>query len=190
MISSFEYVTVLISIVLGLGITQALTGVAKLIQKRNRIIFYWPHLIWVAFVLFLHIQEWWVMYELKTFVPWRLPVFLFIMLYPVNLFVMAKVILPDQWRAKQIDLREFYFQNFRTFFTLLIVAAALSLAYNIFMLELRMADQAIQFLIILIFGFLVYKKFRNDSLHKMISLAILVIVSLAVIVEWNEWLIN
>jgi hypothetical protein len=125
MMSSFEYVTVLISIVLGLGIAQILSGVAKLIQKRKRIKFYWPHLIWIMFVLFLHVQEWWIMYELKNFIPWRLPVFLFIMLYPVNLFIMAKVIFPDRW-ARDIDLRDFYFKNFETFFALLMVAATLS----------------------------------------------------------------
>lgn len=190
MISSFEYVTVLISIVLGLGITQILTGVAKLIQNRRRIAFYWPHLIWIAFVLFLHIQEWWVMYELKAFVPWRLPVFLFIMLYPVNLFVMAKVILPDHWRSKRIDLSEFYFQNFEKFFALLIIAAVLSLVYNMFILNLRITDQAIQILIIFVFGFLVYRRSMNGLLHKAISLAIFIIACLAVVVEWNKWLVN
>jgi len=190
MISSFEYVTVLISIVLGLGITQILTGVAKLIQKRNRIIFYWPHLIWIVFVLFLHIQEWWVMYELRTFVPWRLPVFLFIMLYPINLFVMAKVILPDRWRSKRIDLSQFYFENFRKFFALLIVAASLSLIYNIFILNLRITDQAVQMLIIFVFGLLVYRRSMDERLHKMISLAIFIVASLAVVVEWNDWLVN
>ncbi len=60
MISAFEYVTVLISIILGLGITQILTGIADLFQKSDRVKFYWPHILWVLFVLILHIQEWWV----------------------------------------------------------------------------------------------------------------------------------
>src|SRR5260370_2945148 len=94
MISSFEYVTVLISIVLGLGITQILTGIARLIQKRDKLIVYWPHLLWIVFILFLHVQEWWVMYELKTFMPWRVPVFFFVMLYPLPLFLMSTLNFP------------------------------------------------------------------------------------------------
>lgn len=88
MISAFEYVTVLISIILGLGITQILTGIADLIHKSERAKVYWPHLIWILFVLLLHIQEWWVTYELKNYQSWRLPTFLFNMAYPVNLFVL------------------------------------------------------------------------------------------------------
>ena len=60
MISAFEYVTVLISIVLGLGITQILTGVADLIHQSKRVRVYWPLMIWVLLVLVMHVQEWWV----------------------------------------------------------------------------------------------------------------------------------
>src|SRR5258705_1186143 len=104
MISSFEYVTVLISIVLGLGITQILTGIARLIQKRDKLIIYWPHLLWIVFILFLHVQEWWVMYELKTFIPWRLPVFFFFMLFPITPFLMGKLNFPNKIRGKKIDI--------------------------------------------------------------------------------------
>lgn len=190
MISSFEYVTVLISIVLGLGITQTLAGVAKLIQKHERITFYWPHLVWVAFILFLHIQEWWVMYELKTFIPWRLPVFLFVMLYPINLYLMAKVVFPDRWSVRHIDLRQFYYQNCGKFFGLLVISAALSLLYNLFILGLKIYEQGLQMLIIVAFGTLLYKSYTYEKLHKAISICILLIASLAVVVEWNKWLIN
>lgn len=49
MISAFEYVTVLISIVVGLGITEVLSGIADLIKQSKRVKFYWPHLLWVLF---------------------------------------------------------------------------------------------------------------------------------------------
>src|SRR5258708_33573410 len=104
MISSFEYVTVLISIVLGLGITQILTGIARLIQKRDKLIIYWPHLLWIVFILFLHVQEWWVMYELKTFMPWRLPVFFFFLLFPLTTFFMDKLIFPPTLRSRTNEL--------------------------------------------------------------------------------------
>ncbi|HCW08261.1 MAG TPA: hypothetical protein DGG95_12945 [Cytophagales bacterium] len=190
MISSFEYVTVLISIVLGLGITQVLTGIAKLIQKRNKVIIYWPHLLWVTFILFLHIQEWWVMYELKSFIPWRLPVFLFIMLYPINLYVMAKVIFPESMRGQKIDMKKFYFENYKGFFALLISSASLSLAYNISILKYSLSEQVLQLLIIVCFSFILFKNYSNEVLHKGIALIVIVIMCGAIVVEWNTWLIN
>ena len=190
MISSFEYVTVLISIVLGLGITQILTGIARLIQKRDKLIIYWPHLLWIIFILFLHVQEWWVMYELKMFIPWRLPVFLFVMLYPITLFVMAKLIFPNKLKGKQIDLKKFYYKNFKKFFGLLIFSAILSIGYNLFILNLKITDQLLQLLIMVGFSFILYKRYVNEWVHKGVSLAVTLIMCAVIIVEWNTWLIN
>ena len=41
----FEYVTVLISIILGLGITQIVTGVADIIHQWDKMKLYWPHML-------------------------------------------------------------------------------------------------------------------------------------------------
>ncbi|MFM8911699.1 MAG: hypothetical protein ACKOE6_02120, partial [Flammeovirgaceae bacterium] len=116
--SAFEYVTVLISVILGLGITRILTGVANLFQRMDNVKIYGPHMAWVFFMLVLNIQEWWITYELRTYHPWSLPVFLFIMLYPVNLFVIAKMLFPIAINGKVIDLKAFYFSNYRKIFFL------------------------------------------------------------------------
>lgn len=41
----FEYVSVLISIILGLGITQIVSGLADIVQHRHQVQLYWPHLM-------------------------------------------------------------------------------------------------------------------------------------------------
>jgi peptidoglycan/LPS O-acetylase OafA/YrhL len=147
MISAFEYVTVLISIILGLGITQILTSIADLFHKIQKVRFYWPHILWILFVLILHIQEWWVTYELKNHQPWRLPTFLFIILYPVNLFVLARMLFPSSLKGKRIDLKTFYLRNYRKIFSLFIASAVFSVAYNLFILDLAVSTQALQVLL-------------------------------------------
>ncbi|MBS1488839.1 MAG: hypothetical protein JST43_14760 [Bacteroidetes bacterium] len=188
--TSFEYVTVLISIVLGLGITQILTGVAKLIQRRERVRLYWPHLLWILFILFLHIQEWWVMYELKGYQPWRLPVFLFIMLYPINLFVMARLLFPDKMSGKKIDLKTYYYDNYRSIFALLVVSAILSIVYNVYILRLTIKDQFLQILLAVIFTLVALRNYSNKRLHQVLSLAVVIIMIITVIVEWDVWLVG
>ena len=93
-ISPFEYVSILVSIILGLGITQILSSFSDLLYNHKKVKFYLPHSIWVIFVLFLHIQDWFVTYQLKDKMIWELPELVFILLYPIMLFMAAKMLIP------------------------------------------------------------------------------------------------
>src|SRR5260221_13981361 len=112
MISAFEYVTVFISIILGLGVTQILTGIADLVHQNERVKIYWPHLIWILLALVMHVQEWWVTFELRSYGPWRLPIFLFVLLYPVVLFIFARLLFPFGFSEGVIDFKNIYFVNY------------------------------------------------------------------------------
>jgi len=188
--SAFEYVTVLISIILGLGITQILTGVADLIHKSERVTVYWPHLIWIIFVLLLHIQEWWLIYELKGYQPWRLPTFLFIMAYPVNLFILARILFPSALKGKMIDLKLFYFSNYRKIFLIFLLSAFLSIAYNMVILNMALQTQILQILLALSFLLIALKKFENEIIHKGLVTIVFSIFIISVIIEWDVWLIE
>lgn len=190
MMSAFEYVTVLISIVISLGITQILRGVASVLKKINKVELYWPHILWVVFVLLLHIQEWWVTYELKNFAPWRLPVFLFIMIYPINLFLMSRLLFPDKFKGKCLNLKDFYFKNYRKLYLLLSISAALSVLYNFFILNLEIASQALQLLLILILSLVALVKTSREIFHKAVSMIIVLALVASIVVEWNVWLIE
>ncbi len=54
-ISPFEYISILVSIILGLGITQILSAFTDLLYNYKKVKFYWPQLLWVLFILFLQI---------------------------------------------------------------------------------------------------------------------------------------
>src|SRR6266850_6250878 len=105
----FEYVTVLISIILGMGITQIVTGVADLVHQWHRVRIYWPHLLWIILVFFLHIQEWWATYELRQFESLRMHTFFFVLLYPINLFVLARILFPLVQPESEFALKVFYY---------------------------------------------------------------------------------
>ena len=92
--SPFEYVIVLISIILGLGITTILTGVAELIKHTRPVTLYVPYIVWILLIFVLHIQDWWVSYRLMEEKVWTLPLFLLIILYPINLYILAHLLFP------------------------------------------------------------------------------------------------
>lgn len=84
------------------------------------------------------------------FDEWRLPTFLFLSLYPVTLFILARILFPFNVQDGPIDLKEFYYANFRKFFISTMILTVLSIASNIIVRGF-MGDQIIQ---ISLFAFL------------------------------------
>jgi hypothetical protein len=115
--SKEEYLSVLVSIVIGLGISHLLTGVGNLLVDRARVRFYW---VWGAFVLLTfmaYVQIWWSTFGLgDERVLANFFGFLFFMLPPIGLFLMTVLLLPDFEGEGAIDLRRHYFANHRWFF--------------------------------------------------------------------------
>ena len=60
--STFEYLGVLISVLLGLAITHLVMGVASIVQNRDSTKAYWVHLLWVANTVIWINQYWWTFF--------------------------------------------------------------------------------------------------------------------------------
>lgn len=191
MISPFEYVTVLISIILGLGITQIVTGIADIIHHWKRVKLYWPHTLWMVVTFFLHIQEWWNVYDLRTIDKWRLPTFLFISLYPINLFVLARLLFPAHNSDEaELDYKEFYLMNYKKIFAVIVCFAFLSAIENLALAGRGVEGVAIQLAIIFILGITALRRQVSELVHKAIVLLWLAVIVISVIVNWNSWLIT
>ena len=67
---AFSYLSVLTSIILGLGIQQVLLGYRALILSRRRVKFYAPPLIWSVLLLFMVAQHWWASFGLADHQNW------------------------------------------------------------------------------------------------------------------------
>lgn len=105
MVDEFSYLSVLIGLILGLGITKLMEGIGHLVQLRQRIVWYWPLNVWVAALLIFHLQAWWAMYELRHISDWTFTAFLIVLIQPVLLFLLSALALPDVSDIEQIDLR-------------------------------------------------------------------------------------
>jgi hypothetical protein len=197
----FEYVTVLVSIVLGLGITQIVTGTADIIHHWERVKIYWPHLLWILLIFFLHLQEWWILFGLRQHQTWRLAAFFFTILYPINLFILARILFPvDQpprfaeelREGKQgtIDMKAFYFGNYRKFFLLAAFLPAISFIDNVFMNGLPVSQQFIHFGLFAVMMAGAVRGFQKEWVHKLIVSVFVLIVLGSVIVNWDEWTLS
>ena len=56
--SSFDYLSVLVSIVIGYGLSEVLAGLARLARSRHRVKLYAPPLIWAALLILVFMQSW------------------------------------------------------------------------------------------------------------------------------------
>ena len=91
----FEYLSVLVSIILGLGLAHLLSAVRELIQKRAQVRFYPLALVWAALIFTTQVQWWWGIYELRTAQAWNFFSFFFLLLAPVSMYLTAGMVLPD-----------------------------------------------------------------------------------------------
>jgi hypothetical protein len=171
--SPFEYVSVLISIIYGLGITLLLTGVAELIKRWKTIVPFGPYFIWIALVFVLHVYEWWDHYTLRNTPGWSLPMFLFVILYPILLFILVNLLFPMKWSKKGVDLKAFYFANYSKFFLWTILLAGIAIIQNIFIEGYKIQEQGIQFVVLTVFSSLLIWRTQNVFIHTAVALLML-----------------
>lgn len=109
-VTPFDYLSVLISIVLGLGLTELLSNVHRLIQARDRVTFHWLPLLWGGIIFVALVQWWWAAFGLHRQLEWNFFFFLLILLIPVLLYLAAASVLPTVEPEQTVDLRANYFE--------------------------------------------------------------------------------
>jgi hypothetical protein len=189
-ISAFEYVSILVSIILGLGITQILSVVSDLVFDTPKVKFYFPHTVWVMFLLFLHIQDWFISYQLKDIPVWYLPELFFILSYPVLLFVLSKVITPQEDDVDRTDLKVYYYRRYPTIFGLMSGSVLLSILFNAYLLKLSLLDQwPLAVFLALLLGLMRFKT-QKESVHIAFASLLILGVGAAIWLERFNWVIR
>lgn len=122
---SFSYLSVLLSIIIGLSITQVLQGVRALMLSRDTARLYWPSLIWAFLLLVIATQMWWSSFGLRDHQDWNFATYGLVLLQMALFYLASGLVLPDLTPSR-IDLEGDYFRNRRWFFGLLGAAAVAS----------------------------------------------------------------
>jgi hypothetical protein len=116
----FEYVAVLTSIILGLGIAHLLQGTARLIQDPEAGRPYWVHLVWVLYMFLTSVFWWWWEFRLKHLAAWSFPVYVFVILFAVSLYLLCTMLFPA--RIDRYDgFKDYFYSRRAWFFGLFIV---------------------------------------------------------------------
>jgi hypothetical protein len=124
---SFSYLSVILSIVLGLAMAQVLLGFRNLILTRAQVKLYATTLIWAFIALIVPIQAWWADFAMRRFANWTFPALLVVMLQAISIYMMAALVLPDISGEKVVDLRQHFFAHRSWFFGASLASTVFSL---------------------------------------------------------------
>jgi hypothetical protein len=173
----FSHLSVLISIVLGLGLSHLLSRIGELFQARaahgDQVRIYWVQMAWVIIVLLAHVQLWWALYlwterlESASFFD-----FILVLLGPVTLFLASRIVLPDLEDNPTVDLKAYFHAIRPWFFTVLalypVVAAITEFAVEDWNLRPSRLMQLALSAIVLPGAFV-----RSEQFHRALVLVIL-----------------
>ncbi|MBK1877082.1 hypothetical protein [Pelagicoccus mobilis] len=123
----FSFIMVMITIVIGFGVTELLSGSARLLRGRKDVRPYWLHIVVVIGVFLAHLVLWWEAWGLRDAPDWTFPGVLFMLTGPVGLYMIANLVFPDDWA--RCDFREYYYANARIIW---IIAGIITLLTTLF----------------------------------------------------------
>lgn len=114
--SSFEFLTVLLSVVVGLAMANLFRGIGQLLHVRRSIQFSVAHLAWSLWVFLVMVIFWWtVVFGWKDWPDWNILLFLFLLTYGLLLFLLSAMLypsaIPESWDmfAHFVDMRRWFF---------------------------------------------------------------------------------
>jgi hypothetical protein len=116
---AFEYLSVLISIILALGMTRVLAGVGEMLQASSHRQVYWVQVVWTVNLFLFLVVAWWVFYRWRNQQPWTFFLFIFVLIAPTILYLASLLLFPREGAVDQsIQYKMHFYANHRAFFIL------------------------------------------------------------------------
>jgi len=124
----FEFIMVLLSIIVGLGIAELLTGVANTLQNRHTVRVYWVHAALTAAIFLALVQQFWEAWGLRYVDVWGFGAMLQMLAAPICLYLCARLLFPDP--IKDCDLEVHYYDTMRPVWVLLGIGTLVSTTFR------------------------------------------------------------
>lgn len=122
--SIFEYLMVMVSIMLGLGATQILRSFSKIAQSSQAFL---PVTMWAGVLFYLYLQLWWALWDLNTVPVWNQFQFYYLVALPCTLFAATELLLPlgssanTDWKGHFFRVQKWFFSVFFVFMVLAVM---------------------------------------------------------------------
>ena len=180
--SLFEFLMVLVSIIIGLGLAEILVGVARQIRCRESSNGYWVHSVLVVGIFFALLQQWWEIWGLQVIPEWTFGGLVMMLAGPVGLFLVANLLFPES--VQGANFREYYHGAMRPIWWIATLTVVLATLFRpmIFGFELLSRENAISF--IFFAGFIALAISKRPVIHA-ILVPIFLLLILVDIFQWS-----
>ena len=176
----FSFVMVLLSIIVGLGVTELLTNVARQIQSRARSQSYWVHSLLVAVVFLALLQQWLESWDQRDVESWSFVVLLLMLSGPIGLYIISHLLYPKQ--AEGSDFKAYYFENARMLYLIAAATAVIATLYRPVAFGDTLIDPDNISSLILLSVFLILAAFKRPVIHEILVPLLLTAVLMDVLI--------
>ncbi len=170
--SLFEFLMVLVSLIIGLGIAELLSGVAKTIRHRQTLKPYWIHSTFVLIIFLALLQQWWEIWSIRDTPVWTFPGLVMMLAGPIGLFLLAHLVFPENIEGE--DIRTFYFEKMGPTLWIAVATVLVSVLFRPLIIgsELLVVDNLSSLLLMIIFTAMA--KIKNPIFHSCMVILVLV----------------
>ena len=129
--NQFEYIMVLVSIIVGLGVAHMLLGISgiidRLIRGKEPLELSLAHAAWLGSVFGWLVLFWWWEYRFSTRIEdWTVGLYFFLILYAVVLFLLSAILVPRTWDGVR-SLKAYFLERRAWFYGLYMLGNAIDL---------------------------------------------------------------
>ena len=107
LMSSFEFIAALMSIIIGLGVTNLLAGAGRAFYRRKENPLDEVHIVLTLATLLLLILQWWVTFKWNTEVTWSFDMFLVLIVWTITLYMLTVFLYPPDLSEAEEHQRRF-----------------------------------------------------------------------------------
>jgi len=165
-VDRFSFVMVLLSIIVGLGVTELLTNVARQVQTRSKTKAYWLHSVLVALVFAALLQQWWEAWDQRYVETWSFPILLLMLGGPVGLYIISHLLFPKDFEGT--DFENFYYESPRITYLIGAATVVFATVYRPLSFGNKLIDLDNLTSLIILAAFLILATTRRKLVHQIL----------------------
>ena len=176
-VAPYQHVVVVMSIVLGLSVTQLLKGLAQLYRTRNRVRPYWLHTAWVVFLIVFSLLLWWLFWNYRSIEEWSFFRFILYLSPMIVFYFLTSIVIPDP-SDPVTNYKEYYFSSRVGFFGTFALQVVLAHAAGVVVRGLPLLDSSDPFRLATVVLLLIAMRSTSERVHAVVfTLCAVVIVA-------------
>jgi hypothetical protein len=120
LMSSFEFISILMSIVIGLAVTNLLAGAGRAFYRRKQTPMDEVHIVLTLATLLVLVLNWWVAFKWNSTVVWSFDKFLVLIGWTIALYMLTTFLYPPDLSAEE-ERRNRFAENRSGYYSAFIV---------------------------------------------------------------------